>query len=784
MSMVFCITVFLSFGVAFAEWNNFGYPTSDGIKVGGGYGDTGSTFDNYGNIQGNGTLTGNTAVITTSATFGGGYGSTGASVSTTGKIETNNEIVTDGRITASEAYIGGGYGSTGATVYPTGNISSDGDLLLSGQAQALNGFVTTSGNITTTNGYISAGGAIGAGTGLSGASLNVGGGYGATGASISSAGVGQYNGSLTTDNTITANTGVIYTDVSVDGNLYFQGDTTIDVLGPWDVLSMTAGGVDVDNDGYIYVSVGGNQIVKYNSQLAIVTSWSTSNAGAICINSSGNLVVTRKTQITVYSNTGTALLTFGSAGTGDGEFNTNGMGLIALDLADNIYVNDFHNSRIQKFNSAGEYQSKWDYTEGDGNDQLDGSSGIDIDGSGNIYIADRNNNRIQKRNSSFVYVASYNISEPNDVKIDSGGNIWTSGAEGVITKHNSSGTVIETWGSPGSGVLQFGDIPTFNIDNSGGIYVVDTENARFVVLSEDTDMVTLTLESSNGSITVAVDGDITADNLAITNWNTAYTDRLKWDGGATGLVAATGRASLDLEPGTDVQAYDAQLADIAGLAVTDGNVIVGDGTNWVAESGATARASLGLGSIATQAADNVNLDGGAIDGTTIGATTPSSGVFSTLAAKSNTNVVGANPAISFKALDSTNAETDYAKVGGEIVNNTNGTENGKLRLKCMFDGVDTTFATIGEYEAQFVGLVFSTASIQATPGTEQCAVLNYENDSGFPEVGLVDTEEGEGETTTACSIYYDSATGTLTIAFNSTPIIRLGSDGTWTDLVP
>ena len=46
--------------------------------------------------------------------------------------------------------------------------------------------------------------------------------------------------------------------------------------------------------------------------------------------------------------------------------------------------------------------------------------------------------------------------------------------------------------------------------------------------------------------------------------------------------------------GTDVQAYDAQLADIAGLAVTNGNFIVGDGSNFVAESGATARASLSL----------------------------------------------------------------------------------------------------------------------------------------------------------------------------------------------
>jgi len=39
---------------------------------------------------------------------------------------------------------------------------------------------------------------------------------------------------------------------------------------------------------------------------------------------------------------------------------------------------------------------------------------------------------------------------------------------------------------------------------------------------------------------------------------------------------------------------DAQLQDVAGLAVTNGNFIVGDGSNFVAESGATARASLGL----------------------------------------------------------------------------------------------------------------------------------------------------------------------------------------------
>ena len=40
-----------------------------------------------------------------------------------------------------------------------------------------------------------------------------------------------------------------------------------------------------------------------------------------------------------------------------------------------------------------------------------------------------------------------------------------------------------------------------------------------------------------------------------TNWNTAYSQTRQWDGGATGLVAATGRTSLGLVIGTNVLAY-------------------------------------------------------------------------------------------------------------------------------------------------------------------------------------------------------------------------------------
>lgn len=47
--------------------------------------------------------------------------------------------------------------------------------------------------------------------------------------------------------------------------------------------------------------------------------------------------------------------------------------------------------------------------------------------------------------------------------------------------------------------------------------------------------------------------------------------------------------------GSTIQAWSTRLDTLAGLAVTDGNFIVGNGTTWVVESGATVRTSLGLG---------------------------------------------------------------------------------------------------------------------------------------------------------------------------------------------
>jgi|TARA_R110001606_G_scaffold158582_1_gene302402 hypothetical protein len=116
-----------------------------------------------------------------------------------------------------------------------------------------------------------------------------------------------------------------------------------------------------------------------------------------------------------------------------------------------------------------------------------------------------------------------------------------------------------------------------------------------------------------GSDVQAYDADLAAiAALAKTDSNIIVGNGSAW----VAESGSTARTSLGVAIGSDVQAYDADLAAIAALAKTDGNIIVGNGSAWVAESGATARTSLGLGSIATQASSSVSISGGAITGIT------------------------------------------------------------------------------------------------------------------------------------------------------------------------
>ena len=113
----------------------------------------------------------------------------------------------------------------------------------------------------------------------------------------------------------------------------------------------------------------------------------------------------------------------------------------------------------------------------------------------------------------------------------------------------------------------------------------------------------------DGAVTVAnnklANKQYVIDNAALQSNNLSDLDN-----------AGTARTNLGVAIGSDVQAYSARLDDLSNLTQSDGSFVVSDGTNFVFEDGATVRASMGLGSIATQNANNVTISGGSISGIT------------------------------------------------------------------------------------------------------------------------------------------------------------------------
>ena len=118
------------------------------------------------------------------------------------------------------------------------------------------------------------------------------------------------------------------------------------------------------------------------------------------------------------------------------------------------------------------------------------------------------------------------------------------------------------------------------------VYAVDGGNSRGILFENFIASIrTLNGSGADGTLVTGTAG--TSGNLA--SWNV--------DGDAVDSGIAAANVLVDADIGVAVQAYDAQLADVAGLTPTDGNFIVGNGTNFVAESGATARTSIGLGNV-------------------------------------------------------------------------------------------------------------------------------------------------------------------------------------------
>ena len=157
-----------------------------------------------------------------------------------------------------------------------------------------------------------------------------------------------------------------------------------------------------------------------------------------------------------------------------------------------------------------------------------------------------------------------------------------------------------------------------------------------------------------GTNVQAYDADLTAiGGLAKTDSNIIVGNGSTW----VAESGSTARTSLGVAIGSNVQAYDADLTAIGGLAKTDSNIIVGNGSTWVAESGATARTSLGLGTASNVEFEDTRVDsfgvGTAASGTTgeIRATNDVTAFYSSDVALKENIVNIPNPLESLKKLN-------------------------------------------------------------------------------------------------------------------------------------
>ena len=248
------------------------------------------------------------------------------------------------------------------------------------------------------------------------------------------------------------------------------------------------------------------------------------------------------------------------------------------------------------------------------------------------------------------------------------------------------------------------------------------------------DAVLTTADINGGTVDNATVGAGTPSTGAFTTLAASSTTTLN---GTTIPASKTLVVTTDI--GVSVQAYDAQLADVAGLTPTDGNFIVGDGTNFITEDGATARASLGLGSIATQAANSVDIDGGAVDGITL----------------------GTNSAV-------TEAQIDNVNINGNTISSTD--TNGDLTLAP--DGTG--------------GLIVSGTNSVTVPngttaqrdGTPASGMLRFNSDSdefegyngtAWASVGGSAISNDTSTASDLFPIYVDATTGTAANVYTSDP---------------
>jgi len=171
---------------------------------------------------------------------------------------------------------------------------------------------------------------------------------------------------------------------------------------------------------------------------------------------------------------------------------------VATDSNGNVWVVDYENNRIKKFNQAGEYVSSFGST-GSGNGQLLGPCMLAVDKAGNLWVTELGNHRIQKFSPSGAYLGQLkdpSLDSPYGIAISPNGTIWVSdpyrneiamvedsATQGIRIFNRTRGEV-----SAASGPLAGADTTFLNpagiaADPQGNVWVADKLHHRLQKIS-------------------------------------------------------------------------------------------------------------------------------------------------------------------------------------------------------------------------------------------------------------------------------------------------------------
>ena len=252
----------------------------------------------------------------------------------------------------------------------------------------------------------------------------------------------------------------------------------------------------------------------------------------VAINQRGEVIVAEWDGdcVSVFSPSGEKLQTFGTRGSGQGQFESPRG--VAVDDEWNILVADCNNHRIQKFTPEGQFLTavgaygkgplqflrptdivlnaankkvyvtdcgnhrvqvlNSDLTfsssfgkRGSGKGQFDIPCGIACDSTGKVYVADNVNNRVQVFTAEGKFLKMFGrrgagrgeLSGPIGVAIDSNDMVYVSeGGNSRVSVFTSEGVFVTSFGSHGEGPGQFKRPYGVAVDNSGVVYVCDSNH--------------------------------------------------------------------------------------------------------------------------------------------------------------------------------------------------------------------------------------------------------------------------------------------------------------------